>query len=435
MNIYSSFDGTFKTNAQVSEFVNGTKISNKIVPRGNGLSPRLLSVEKNGISIVLKKSTPIIEFNISENTVKVDACYTFAEVNKAAFDYGLELPVIGYSSIQIGSGIAGCIHGKNHFLYDFGQQIVSLEILLFDNNIVECSLLENQDIFNLTIGGLGSTGLILSAVIKLRKITSTTIQRTKIKSNSSSDFIKEYSENDNYKLNGIFGWHNLHPLLNNFDSGFIYKDTYVNHDKFIPDSYPIKPAHTYTPSKIYAKGGILFGKLFNTAYYIKELSGKSKSTFNVYSEAIASKNLYWSIMRRNGFIETQFLVPYCNYIPFINEIKKLLKKFNATTSVCISKPANGFRKYLRFTGKGMNIDITGIYNKNNYLFFNELNLISHNFDALPNILKCSILNKSTIEKNFKSEYVAFFDDYKSVFNNEPPIWFLNNGFLDNKNLQ
>jgi hypothetical protein len=430
MNTYSSFDGTYKAKSKVINFIDGTKISKNLVPRGNGLSPRLLSVENNGISITVKKDFPLMEFDTLENTVKVHACYTFADINKEAFKYGLELPVIGYSSIQIGSGIAGCIHGKNHFLYDFGQQVLTIEILLYDNNIVECSLLKNKEIFNLTLGGLGSTGLILSAVIKLKKITSTSIQRSRIRLNSSADFIKEYTDTDNSNLNGIFGWHNLHPVVNNFDSGYVYKDNYINEDKFMPESYPVKPAHTYNPSKIYTNGGILFGKLFNTVYFLKELVGKNKSIFNAYSEAIASKNLYWSIMRRNGFIETQFLVPYAYYIPFIKQIQILLKKYNATTSVCISKPASGFKKYLRFTGNGINIDITGIYNKNNYLFFNELNLLSHKYDAIPNILKCSILDKSTIEKNFGNEFHLFFEDYRNIFNSEPPIWFLKNGFLD-----
>jgi hypothetical protein len=234
---------------------------------------------------------------------------------------------------------------------------------------------------------------------------------------------------DNSLFNGIFGWHNLHPLMKNFDSGFVYKDSYIGTDKFIPESYPVKPAHLYQPSYMYSYCGWIFGKFFNSAYFIKETFRKNKIIFNNYSESIASKNLYWSIMRKSGFIETQFLVPYDYYTLFIDEIQYLLTFYGATSSVCITKPANGYNKYLRFTGTGINIDITGILNKNNFNFFNELNLRSHKYKAIPNILKCSILDSNTIEKNFGNEFSLFIDDYKKCLGEAPPNWFLKNGFL------
>ena len=265
---FSSFDGNLHVNSNNIYFDirNTSIIKNKPIPRGAGLSPRLLSASNNfeSISFTNKFNNINYNFNLLRNTVRVDANSTFAELNKSAFQWGLEIPVIGYSSIQIGAGIASCIHGKNHFIYDFGHLVISLKILLFSNEIIECSKQINNEIFELTIGGYGSTGLILSAEIQLSKIVSTTILRERININNLNDSISEYLPSKLNNYCGSFGWHNLHTNNDtNFGKGFIYKDSYHNNDLYMPDIYPIKPAHLYQPSSFYKTGQYIFGSFFN----------------------------------------------------------------------------------------------------------------------------------------------------------------------------
>ena len=426
-----SFDNTKEITSNILEIDQSENININYIPRGNGLSPRLISAVHNGTSIILKQNNNF-DFNIVDLTVKVNSNATFAEVNKEAFKYGLELPVIGYSSIQIGAGIAGCIHGKNHFMYDFGDQVDSIEIKLFTNEILNCSNTLNKEIFDLTIGGYGSTGIILSAIIKLKRIQSTTIKRIRSAIEHPYEFLEHFNDENIDNYNSIFGWHNLHPIKKQFASGFIYKDQYLGEDNIMPSLYPVKPAHKYQPNSIYILGQIIFGSFFNKLYEIKENKSPNISIFNIYSEAIASKNIYWSIMRRNGFIETQFIVPTNNFYNYTEKIKFLLKKHNAITSVCITKPCKGERKFLRFRGNGINIDITGVLNKNNYNFFSELNKIAIEFDAIPNILKCSILSKDNIVSSYNTEYEYFMNLYIKTFGRYPPNWFLTSGFLNYK---
>jgi len=441
MSIFKSFDSTTSANCKLIEVsknnlvFKNNKFDESITPRGAGLSPRLLSVENGGQSIILKDKLngKNFIFDYEKLTVKVDANATFAEVNKAAFSFGLELPVIGYSSIQIGAGIASCIHGKNHFLYDFGHQVESFELLLYSKEIIKCSKFENPTIFELTIGGYGSTGFILAATIKLKKIISTTLQRERNKVYSMKGFLKYFEDENLSSFQGAFGWHNLHKRDNGFGGGFIYQDTYVGNDMYMPKVYPARPAHLYQPSSFYRAGRLIFGSFFNTLYEIKESRNNNITMYNAYSEAISSKNIYWSIMRASGFIETQFIIPYNRMEDFTVYLKKALCLTKATTSVCITKPSSGERKYLRFRDKGVNIDITGLKSQTNLKFFSELNSNINLFEGIPNIVKCSILDVNSIEKCYSEQYNIFLTDYRRAIGKNPPSWFLKNGFLDPTN--
>ena len=434
MNKISSFDANccIKSNFVEYNKKNSKIIMTKPIPRGAGLSPRLLSASENYQSIILtnKISNDSFDFDLLNKTVKVDANCTFAEINKAAFNFGLELPVIGYSSIQIGAGIASCIHGKNHYMYDFGHKVISIELLLFSNEIITCSNQENSDIFDLTIGGYGSTGLIISAKLELKEITSTTTLRERFWVNNFADSITHFNSNNLLDYTGIFGWHNLHcNKQSSFGRGFVYKDTCFEKNIFMPETYPNKPAHQYNPSSLYIPGKLFFGSLFNNIYELKEKRNPRFSKFNNYKEAISSKNLYWSIMRVNGFIEVQFIIPYANILDFIIFIRKLIKKYKAKTSVCITKPASGSMKFLRFRKDGLNIDITGIKNNTNIKFFNEINKSAKSFYAIPNISKCSILSIDVIRDCYGNEFESFHSTYEKSLNSKPPEWFLKNGLI------
>ena len=434
---FKSFDGTTNVNCDLYNYDQNNcreielNFHESISPRGAGLSPRLLSAKNNGESVILSNKYNGKDFILDLNllTVEVNSNATFAEVNKFAFNFGLELPVVGYSSIQIGSGIASCIHGKNHFLYDFGHHVESFELLLFNKEIVTCSRFENPIIFNLTIGGYGSTGLILSAVLNLKKIISTTIKRERVSISNFNDLYNYYDDSTLKLLNGSFGWHNLHKNQTKFGRGFIYQDKYENNDLYMPPKYPKKPAHLYSPSSLYIPGKYIFGNLFNYMYEIKESRNKKTSFFNNYAEAISSKNIYWSIMRANSFIETQYIIPYDKFNEYSIYLQDVLKKTNATISVCITKPANGTLKYLRFRNKGINLDITGVKSIKNLKFFSELNSTINLFNGIPNIIKCSILDIKSIQQSYGVEFNQFYIDYKKVFGRTPPEWFLQNGLL------
>jgi FAD/FMN-containing dehydrogenase len=82
------------------------------------------------------------------------------------------LPVTpGTKFVTVGGAIANDVHGKNHHRTGcFGNHVLSLRLLRSDGSLLHCSREENPELFAATIGGLGLTGLILSARIALMRV-------------------------------------------------------------------------------------------------------------------------------------------------------------------------------------------------------------------------------------------------------------------------
>ncbi|RUT90473.1 FAD-binding oxidoreductase, partial [Mesorhizobium sp. M7A.T.Ca.US.000.02.2.1] len=75
--------------------------------------------------------------------------------------------------VTLGGAIANDVHGKNHHRRGtFGCHVESFTLLRSDGKTYRCSASDNAWLFAATIGGMGLTGLILSASIRLMRVHS-----------------------------------------------------------------------------------------------------------------------------------------------------------------------------------------------------------------------------------------------------------------------
>jgi FAD/FMN-containing dehydrogenase len=111
---------------------------------------------------------------------------------------GWMLPVTpGTRFVTIGGAIANDVHGKNHHaLGTFGSHLLSLELARTDGNRLICTPKQNSELFAATIGGLGLTGLILSATIQMRRVPGLAVEAEDIRFDGLSDFFALASESD-----------------------------------------------------------------------------------------------------------------------------------------------------------------------------------------------------------------------------------------------
>lgn len=115
-----------------------------------------------------------IAFDASKGILKCDSGVLLGEIQRFFIPQGWMLPVSpGTQIVTVGGAIANDIHGKNHHVFgSFGNNLNSFKLLRTNGESLECSLEKNSDLFRATIGGLGLTGFILEASIKLRPVSS-----------------------------------------------------------------------------------------------------------------------------------------------------------------------------------------------------------------------------------------------------------------------
>ncbi len=167
---------------------------------GNGRSYGDVCLNDGGTLIDMRGLQRLVAFDAESGVLEVEAGVTLASVlalltRTATRARTWFLPVSpGTKFITVGGAIANDVHGKNHHLAGcFGRHVLSLRLLRSDGETLRCSPQENRDLFAATIGGLGLTGLVLSATIQLKRVASMWLECEDVRVDSLAGFT-EWSE-------------------------------------------------------------------------------------------------------------------------------------------------------------------------------------------------------------------------------------------------
>lgn len=125
-------------------------------------------------------------FDAATARLTVEAGVTIADILAVFEPRGFFLKVVpGTKFVTVGGAIAADVHGKNHHRDGgFGTIVDSFRLALAGGEIVTCSRSENAALFAATLGGMGLTGMILDATLRLLPIETAWLrQDTRVASN------------------------------------------------------------------------------------------------------------------------------------------------------------------------------------------------------------------------------------------------------------
>jgi L-gulonolactone oxidase len=139
-----------------------------------------------------------IAFDRETGVLKAEAGVSLADIIQVSLPLGWFLPTNpGTQFVTIGGAIACDVHGKNHHRAgSFGRSVRSFELMRSDGSRRICSLENEKEFFQATIGGLGLTGLITWAEIQLVRVGSAYIDSQDIAYSSLDDFFALAKESE-----------------------------------------------------------------------------------------------------------------------------------------------------------------------------------------------------------------------------------------------
>jgi FAD/FMN-containing dehydrogenase len=149
----------------------------RMLPVGAGRSYGDVCLLENGTLLHTRGMDRLLAFDTATGVLRCEAGATLAEILDFAVPRGFFLPVTpGTKYVTVGGAIANDIHGKNHHVAGtFGHHVLRFELVRSDGTRLFCSPTENAEWFAATIGGMGLTGLITWAEVRLRPIVSRSI--------------------------------------------------------------------------------------------------------------------------------------------------------------------------------------------------------------------------------------------------------------------
>lgn len=127
------------------------------------------ALNSDGSLLAMTGLDRFIAIDTAKGTLRAEAGITLAEIARRTVPLGFFVPVMpGTGFVTLGGAIANDVHGKNHHRAGtFGCHVTRLCLLRGDGSRIEAGPDIDTELFAATIGGLGLTGVIEWAEIKL----------------------------------------------------------------------------------------------------------------------------------------------------------------------------------------------------------------------------------------------------------------------------
>ena len=282
----------------------------KILPVGAGRSYGDVCLLEHGTLLKTRGMDRFQNFDPATGILRCEAGVTLAEILDFAVPRGFFLPVTpGTKYVTVGGAIANDIHGKNHHIAGtFGCHVPRFELVRSDGARFECSPSENSDWFSATVGGMGLTGLITWAEIRLLPIVSRKIQYKGTKFVGIDEFVAISKANTHSAY--TVAWMDSVATGSSFARGiFMQGDHSPQPEPLTRSKEPWLTLPLDLPE--FALNHLSIG-LFNTLYYNKQF-GKEKTALIDYEPFFYPLDsiLHWNRMYgKSGFLQFQCVLPW-----------------------------------------------------------------------------------------------------------------------------
>lgn len=138
---------------------------------GMGRSYGDVCLNPNGLLWDMRSLDRFMAFDEQTGILRCEAGVLLRDIQRLCVPRGWMLPVVpGTQLVTVGGAIANDVHGKNHHVHgSFGDHVMRLTLARTDGSLVEH--LPGDARFAATMGGLGLTGVIVDAELKLRRVS------------------------------------------------------------------------------------------------------------------------------------------------------------------------------------------------------------------------------------------------------------------------
>lgn len=398
---------------KIKEFV---RTNHEVIARGNGRCYGDASLGEHIFST--KRLNKMISFDRLNGILECEAGVLLSEVLEISVPQGYFLYVSpGTKFISVGGAIASDVHGKNHHAEGcFSEYVISFKLVNEHAELINCSRQENSDIFWATIGGMGLTGIIVSAQFKLKNIESVYIRQESIKAENLDEIFQLFDDSEDWTYN--VAWIDCLQLGKNIGRSLLMRGEHAfAHElpeKLKENKLKIKKSFQptipfYFPNFVL---NTLFVKIFNWLFYNKQRS-KILKNFIDYEKFFYPLDVIhdWNkIYGKKGFIQYQMVIPKENGKEGMREILEVIARSKNASFLAVLKLFGKTipEAYNSFPQEGYTLALDFKVNK-------KLPKLVQNLDAIVERYGGRIyLTKDSMSKSSLTDYLQNVDNPKFV---------------------
>lgn len=300
-----------------------------------------------------------LNFDDATGLLTCAAGVSFDDILRVFVPRGWFPPVTpGTRFVTIGGAIASDVHGKNHHVDGtFTRHVRTMEVLLGNGERVVTSLHEKPDLFHATCGGMGLTGVILSATIQLKHIPSSDIIVTTIKAPNLETVLETFEEHaaSTYSV----AWIDCLARGKHLGRSLLMLGEHAENGLLTVHASQTLPVPFDMPARLLNHATI---KAFNALFYGKAV--RSRHTRRIPFEPFfypLDKLADWNrLYGRLGFVQYQFVLPKAAGVVGLRDVLvhiansgrgsflSVLKVFGKANAHHLSFPMEGYTLALDF---------------------------------------------------------------------------------------
>jgi decaprenylphospho-beta-D-ribofuranose 2-oxidase len=360
-------DSTVVSPSDISELASFLKHprSRPIIARGMGRSYGDAALNEGGFVLSLTRLNRIESFDPALGVLRCEGGATLEALIARVLPRGFFLPVTpGTRSVTVGGAIAADVHGKNHHgSGTFSNCVEELELLTATGELLRCSRRENAAVFWATVGGMGLTGIIVRATLRLLKVESAYV-RLGLQATEDFDDTVVRLERADQDSEYTIAWVDFASRGRKFGRALLMDGSHARRDE-LPEKIrePLALAHRSALKVPFAvplapKSRRLI-QVFNELYFRASFAGASRlvdfDEFFYPLDGIADWNLLFG---QGGFIEIQAVLPEPHAAQRVREVIDVLQSTGATPFLAALKrfgeEGSGL---LSFPRKGISVNL------------------------------------------------------------------------------
>lgn len=386
------------------EIISLVKANNYIIARGNGRCYGDASLSKNIISTI--QLNKILNLDETTGIINCQAGVGLDEILNQVVPKGFFLPVTpGTKFITVGGALASDIHGKNHHVDGvFSDHVISFKLINQLGEII--SVGPDDELFTQTAGGMGSTGIIIEVIFRLKQIETSYIKQRSIRARNLKEIFQlfEKHKESTYSVAWIdclakgnhvgrsvllLGEHAKANEVNFKNKLSVHKIPFLN----IPFNFP---HWILNPLSI---------KIFNFLFYNKSSSsGEAILHYDPYFYPLDKINNWNKIYGKKGFIQYQFVLPIANSYEGVNEILGILSKHKLGSFLAVLKlfGKSHENRYLHFPLEGYTLALDIKVSPSIWSVLDQLDEIVNKFNGKIYLTKDARMNKLSYEKQYSN---------------------------------
>jgi decaprenylphospho-beta-D-ribofuranose 2-oxidase len=351
----TSFDGTEVVRSRIARperfrDLRALLASGPCIARGAGLSYSAASMGESAISVDMTRFDRVLGFDEAAATVTVEAGLRIGALTDFLAARGYYLPVLpGYPAITVGGCIAFDVHGKSqHHSGNFSELVRRLELEHPTRGTLTLSPTEEIDLFDLTLGGLGLTGVITQATLGVKRLPGPFMLVEAVPCEhlgGAVDIMRRRAD----EVDALYSWHDFNRTTG-FGRGVVFVERFVERGPRARKARDRDPAHRgrfglWSPATACLA---LRGYVIAQQVRKQRTLGIREATF-----PIAGLERYYWAFGRAGFREYQLIVPYDGWEAFQRELEPAIRASRVPVTLASLKLFRGRARNLAFAGEGV----------------------------------------------------------------------------------